>query len=50
MSFVTAKDMSYFTKDVMAVLNHANGVCDEATSDSSFEIGNNTCLEAASFL
>jgi len=50
MSFVTATDMSYFTKDVMAVLNHANGVCDKNTSDSSFEIGNNACMEVASFL
>jgi hypothetical protein len=50
MSFVTAKDMSYFTKDVMSVLNHHNGVCDENTSDSSYEIGNIACKEAASFL
>lgn len=42
-SFVTAQDMSYFTKDVMAVLNHSNGVCDEATADSSFELGNIAC-------
>lgn len=50
MSFVTAKDMTYFTKDVMSVLNHANGVCDQSTSDSSFELGNNACMEVASFL
>ena len=28
LSFLVAKDMSYFTTDVMAVLNHYNGVCD----------------------
>ena len=43
MSFLMAKDMSFFTKDVMAILNHYAGVCDESTADSNFEVGNKKC-------
>jgi len=31
LSFIIAKDMSFFTVDTMAILNHYNGVCDEST-------------------
>lgn len=40
MSFAIAKDMSFFTVDTMAILNHYNGACDESTKDSLFKIGN----------
>jgi len=51
LSFLIAKDMSYFTKDVMAVLNHANGICDETIQDSAFEFNNSACAqEAVNFL
>jgi len=43
MSFVLAKDMTWFKKDAMAVLNYSNGKCDPKTSDSSFETGNYEC-------
>ena len=43
MSFVLARDMSWFRKDAMAVLNYSNGKCDEETADSNFEIGNYEC-------
>jgi len=47
MSFAIAKDMSFFTVDTMAILNHYNGVCDENTKDSLFEIGNEKCRKEA---
>lgn len=50
MSFAVAKNMSFFTVDTMAILNHYNGVCDEATKDSLFEIGNEKCRKASEFL
>jgi hypothetical protein len=51
LSFLTAKDMSYFTTDVMAVLNHANGVCDKTIQNSHYEYNNAACdQDAASFL
>ena len=43
MSFVLAKDMSWFRKDAMAVLNYSNGKCDAYTGDSNFETGNYEC-------
>jgi hypothetical protein len=43
MSFAIAKDMSWFTVDTMAILNHYNGICDESTIDSKFETGNEHC-------
>ena len=50
MSFAIAKDMSFFTVDTMAILNHYNGVCDESTKNSLFEIGNEKCKNAEEFL
>ena len=43
LSFIIAKDMSYFTNDVMSVLNHANGVCDETITESAYEFNNAGC-------
>ena len=45
MSFAIAKDMSFFTVDTMAILNHYNGSCDPFTKDSLFEIGNEKCRD-----
>jgi hypothetical protein len=39
-SFAIAKDMSFFTKDAMAVLNHYNYKCHESTLKSNFNEGN----------
>lgn len=39
-SFAIAKDMTFFTKDAMSVLNHYNNKCDESTLGSNFEEGN----------
>jgi len=39
-SFAIAKDMSFFTKDAMSVLNHFNNKCHESTLGSHFEEGN----------
>lgn len=47
MSFAIAKDMSFFTVDTMAILNHYNEKCDEKTMNSKFEIGNERCRELA---
>jgi pimeloyl-ACP methyl ester carboxylesterase len=43
LSFAIAKDMSFFTVDTMALINHYNGVCDAATSGSNFTEGNLKC-------
>ena len=49
MSFLIAKDMSYFTVDVMAVLNHYNNKVSleecKKTIGSNFEPGNAKCQE-----
>jgi hypothetical protein len=45
MSFAIAKDMSWFTVDVMALLNHYNSKCDPETLNSNFEEGNKKCRE-----
>jgi len=45
MSFAIAKDMSFFTVDAMAILNHYNDRCDKSTLDSKFEAGNKVCRE-----
>ena len=45
MSFAIAKDMSWWTVDAMAILNHYNGICDPATANSRFEVGNRKCME-----
>ena len=45
MSFAIAKDMSWWTVDAMAILNHYNGICDKTTQGSRFEIGNQKCME-----
>lgn len=45
MSFSIAKDMSWFTVDVMAILNFHNAKCDASTQSSKFEIGNNACMQ-----
>lgn len=44
-SFVIAKDMSFFTVDAMAVLNHYNDKCDPSTSGSKFTEGNDRCSQ-----
>lgn len=49
MSFAIAKDMSYFTVDLMAILNHYNNRCDPSTANSHFTIGNEKC-QAATFI
>ena len=43
MSFAIAKDMSWFTVDTMALLNHYNGMCDQSTLDSNYLEGNEAC-------
>ena len=43
MSFAIANNMSYFTKDVMSIVNHYNSKCDPSTADSNFIIGNEKC-------
>ena len=45
MSFAWAKDMSWFTVDLMAILNHYNDRCDQSTLESKFEAGNKKCEE-----
>lgn len=43
MSFAIAKDMSWFTVDTMAIVNHYNNKCHESTASSKFTIGNEKC-------
>jgi len=43
MSFAIAKDMSWFTVDTMAIVNHYNNKCDESTANSKFVEGNEKC-------
>lgn len=43
MSFAIGKDMSFFTVDVMSILNHYNNKCSVETINSKFEIGNEKC-------
>ena len=43
MSFAIAKDMSWFTVDTMALLNHYNDMCDETTMGSNFALGEEAC-------
>lgn len=40
MSFAIAKDKSWFTVDVMSVVNHYNQKCDVSTAGSNFQEGN----------
>lgn len=44
LTFAFARDMSFFTKDTMALVNHYNNKCDDSTLDSNFAIGNEKCL------
>lgn len=44
-SFIIARNLDFFTKDAMAVLNHQNGKCDPSTYSSEFEIGNQKCIQ-----
>jgi hypothetical protein len=46
MTFAIARDMSFFTKDALAVINHYNNKCDPSTADSKFMVGNEKCIEA----
>ena len=39
-AFSIGKDMSFFTKDAMAIFNYYNGICDPDTKNSNFEKGN----------
>ena len=51
MTFAFARDMSFFTKDALSVINHYNGKCDASTADSKFIEGNERCTgEAQKFL
>lgn len=50
MSFAIAKDMSYWTVDVMAIINHYNAKCDPETANSKFTEGNNKCAADQAFL
>uniref|UniRef100_A0A7S3ITW3 Uncharacterized protein n=1 Tax=Strombidium inclinatum TaxID=197538 RepID=A0A7S3ITW3_9SPIT len=50
MSFLIAKDMSYFDVDLMAVLNHYNEKCDPSTLNSNFTEGNDKCREQLGFI
>ena len=43
MSFAIGKDMSWFSVDCMAMLNHYNQRCDRSTLGSKFEVGNEKC-------
>lgn len=43
MSFAIAKDMSFFTVDSMAILNHYNDKCSDETINSNFKAGNQRC-------
>lgn len=43
MSFAIAKDMSWWTVDAMAIINHYNGKCDSSTAGSNFTEGNKKC-------
>ena len=45
MSFGIAKDMSFFSVDLLSILNHYNGKCDSRTLSSRFEEGNKKCLQ-----
>mmetsp|Transcript_15426 Transcript_15426/g.26089 ORF Transcript_15426/g.26089 Transcript_15426/m.26089 type:complete len:108 (+) Transcript_15426:1104-1427(+) len=45
MSFLIARDMSFFTEDVVAVVNHYNKKCSWDTLGSNFVEGNEKCLE-----
>ena len=45
MSFAIAKDMSWFTVDVMAIVNHYNNRCDKSTISSKFDMGNIKCMQ-----
>ena len=50
MTFAIARDMSFFTKDAMSVINHYNNKCDPSTANSNFTIGNEKCKAAEKFL
>lgn len=45
MSFAIAKSMDYFLVDVMAIVNHYNGMCDESTLNSNYQPGNVECMQ-----
>lgn len=45
-SFAIAKNMSWFTVDAMAIINHYNGKCSETTMNSKFVAGNQKCRKA----
>lgn len=42
---IIAKDMSFFTVDAMALINHYNDKCDRSTLNSKFTEGNEKCRE-----
>lgn len=42
-TFAIGKDMSFFTVDVMSILNHYNGKCSQSTRSSNFVEGNKKC-------
>lgn len=43
MSFAIGKDMSWFSVDCMAILNHYNDKCQPSTFSSKFAVGNEKC-------
>ena len=48
-SFAIAKDMTWFSVDVMAVLNYFNDKCSSSTMKSAFDMGNLRCMEMIGF-
>ena len=45
MTFAIARNMDFFTKDVLSILNHHNGKCSESTAGSNYVAGNKECEE-----
>merc|ERR1711935_473480 len=45
MSFAIGKEMSWFTVDAMAIVNHYNEKCDSSTYASKFTEGVQKCIE-----
>lgn len=43
LGFAVAKEMSWWTVDAMAIINHFNNKCDASTLESNFQAGNEKC-------
>lgn len=48
MTFAIARNMDFFTKDVVSILNHFNDKCSDTTAESNFKIANEKCMKKAS--